>query len=82
MDAFDYGTRKVPLIRGDQRVMGVLWWVHRRDRNYEILIQAPVGPVAVLERDLFVALQEVRRALVHRICPRGSAVTGGLRSGG
>ncbi len=63
MNAFDEGTREVPLIRGGERVMCVLRWVYRRDRYYELLIDSPVGPVSVVARDLFVALQEIRRTL-------------------
>jgi hypothetical protein len=57
------GKQDVLMVRGQERVQRTLRWLQMHDRTYRITLDSPAGLVDATGRDLFAALQDVRRAL-------------------
>jgi hypothetical protein len=53
----------VLIVRGEDRVRCALRWTQLPNRTYQIALESPEGVVDVVGRDLFAALQDVRRRL-------------------
>jgi hypothetical protein len=55
--------QNVLMVRGSERVWCPLRWEQLPDRTYRIVLESPEEVVDVIGRDLFAALQDVRRTL-------------------
>src|SRR5262245_58352460 len=69
--------QNVLMIRGPAPEWRVLGWTQVPDRNVRIVLDGAEGAVDVVGRDLFAALQDVRRSLEHSgwiIAVQGSRV--------
>jgi hypothetical protein len=71
------GEQDVLMVRGENQRWCALRWMQLPDRTYRIVLDGPEGVVDVVGRDLFAALQDVRRRLEHSgwiIAVQGSRV--------
>ncbi|WP_212826235.1 hypothetical protein [Polymorphospora rubra] len=57
--------REVLVVRGQEQMRCRLRWTLLPDRTYRLVLGGPTGVVDVIGRDLFAALQDIRRMLEH-----------------